>query len=291
MRIGLICNPTAGGGRAAGNAEQAVDELRRLGCDVESAFTTARNDATAQATRLARITDALVVVGGDGTVNEVVNGLRGTSIPLGIIPSGSVNVLSLELGLPRSVERACAVVVAGRIRDLDVGVVNGRRFALMVGVGFDALTVKNIDLTAKRRYGEAAFVATALRREVRREGPDFVVHVGRRRFVANFAVAANTHYYGGRFGVARRARPDDGLLDVVAFRDRSFAGQASFWLGALVGWAGLHPSAAEMRARRLQFVPYGDRGPVWYQVDGELAGTLPAEVDLEPGALSVFVPT
>ncbi len=100
MRIGLICNPTAGGGRAAGNAEQAVDELRRLGCDVESAFTTARNDATAQATRLARITDALVVVGGDGTINEVVNGLKGTSIPLGIIPPARSTCYRWSWGSP-----------------------------------------------------------------------------------------------------------------------------------------------------------------------------------------------
>ena len=289
MRIGLICNPTAGSGKAARSAERAAREFERLGFAVEAVSTTARFEATAQAARLAQVTDALVVVGGDGTINEVVNGLKGIQIPLGIIPSGSVNVLSLELGLPRLVEKACAVVAAGRTRDLDVGVVNGRRFTLMVGVGFDALTVKNLDLTAKRRYGEAAFVATALRPHVRREGPDFVVRVGRRRFIANFAVAANTHYYGGRFGVARRARPDDGLLDVVAFRDRSFVGQISFWMGALAGWAGLHPSAAETRADRLDFVPYGDGEPVWYQVDGELAGQLPAEVEVDPSALSVFV--
>ncbi len=246
--------------------------------------------ASHAATRMALVNEALVVVGGDGTVNEVVNGLKGARIPVGIIPSGSVNVLSLELGLPRSVEKACAVIAEGRTRDLDVGTVNGRRFNLMVGVGFDALTVKNLDPAAKRRYNEAAFVWTALRKEVRQGGPDFVMKVGDRRFLANFAVAANTRYYGGRFGIARKARPDDGHLDVVAFRDRSLIGLASFWFGALVGWGGLHSSATEVRTQQVEFSLYGGRGPVWYQVDGELAGTLPARVGLEPAALTMYVP-
>jgi len=242
------------------------------------------------ATRMALVNEALVVVGGDGTVNEVVNGLKGARVPVGIIPSGSVNVLSLELGLPHTVEKACAVIAAGRTRDIDVGIVNGRRFTLMVGVGFDALTVKNLNPASKRRYNEAAFVWTALRKEVRQGGPDFVMKAGDRRFLANFAVAANTRYYGGRFGVARKAQPDDGRLDVVAFRDRSLVGLVSFWFGALVGWGGLHVSATEARAQQVEFGLYGGCGPVWYQVDGELAGTLPARVSLEPAALTLYVP-
>lgn len=290
MRLGLICNPTAGGGKAAHNAERAIEEFVRRGFTTETFRTTGPMTAAHAATRLALSNDALVVVGGDGTINEVVNGLKGARIPLGIVPSGLVNVLSLELRLPRSVEEACAVIAAGKTRDLDVGLVNGRRFTLMVGVGFDALTVKNLDVSAKRRYGEVAFVRTALSKEVREEGPDFVVRVGNRRYIANFAVAANTRYYAGRFGVARKALPDDGLLDVVAFRDRTLLGQASFWLGALGGWAGLHPRAAEGCAREVEFDLYRGQDPVWFQVDGELAGRLPARVVVEPAALSVLVP-
>ena len=154
--------------------------------------------------RIACEVDVVVAIGGDGTINEVVNGMAACDAPecatgavgpaegrpaagdpaagevvrkakLGIVPAGTVNVLALELGLPFQVERACNAIAEGKTISLDVGRVNDRGFVLMTGAGIDALTVRNIDPRQKKRFKELAFVGTGLRWGLAADPPAFVV--------------------------------------------------------------------------------------------------------------------
>ncbi|MHB8867938.1 MAG: diacylglycerol/lipid kinase family protein [Thermoleophilia bacterium] len=289
MITGLIYNPSAGGGKAAMVGEAVRRCLEREGVEVQVRTTTAPREALFIAKELSAHVDSVVAVGGDGTVNEVVNGLAGRDVPLGIVPAGTVNVLALELGLPFGVQQACDTIIRGRSTTLDLGRVDGRRFILMVGVGLDALTIRELDPTAKRRYKELAFVWTGLRSYLRNAPVEFSLLVDGEPHTATYVVVGNCRYYGGRFGVTTRADPTDGVFDILLYRDRNFASTAAFWAAVPLGLHLRHPGVTYLRGRHV-ILEAPDEGVVWFQTDGELAGRLPAVVDIEQKAIRVFVP-
>lgn len=289
MTTGLIYNPSAGGGKAATVGMAVKRCLERGGMDVTVRTTNAPREALFIAEELAGHVDAVVAVGGDGTVNEVINGLAGRDVPLGIVPAGTVNVLALELRLPFDVQRACDTIIRGRTTTLDLGRVDGRRFILMVGVGLDALTIRELDPTAKRRFRELAFVWTGLRSYLRHPPVEFSLRVDGDPHTATYVVVGNCRYYGGRFGVTTRADPTDGVFDILLYKDRNFASTAVFWAGVPLGLHVRHPDVTYLRGRHV-ILEAPDEGVVWFQTDGELAGRLPAVVDIEQQALRVFVP-
>ena len=329
MRAAVIYNPSAGRGRG-GTVASAVDRgLTKRGLEVELHATQRPTDATTIAEGLVSRVDVVVAIGGDGTINEVVNGMVAGARPgaapapvmagpaargaaaadadgggtrlgaaplthgraaLGIVPAGTVNVLAQELGLPFQVERACNVVAGGKTVSLDVGRVNDRGFMLMMGAGIDALTVRNIDLKAKRRFRELAFLATGLRWGLAADPPSFVVRAGAREFTATFFVASNCRYYTGRLGLTPDADPTDGLLDLLIFTGTTRSSLAVFWLGVPSGLHLKSQNVVHMRAEKAEVIPVSDRETVWFQTDGELAGRLPATVKIDAHALEVLVP-
>jgi diacylglycerol kinase (ATP) len=290
MRVGLVFNPIAGGGGHARTGSLVGDCLTRRGLEVVIRTTRGPGDGTRVAAALAAEVDAMVAVGGDGTVNEVLNALPGRDIPLGIVPAGTVNVLALELGLPFDVDDACDVIAGGLTVPLDLGVVDGRSFVIHTGAGLDALTIRRLNPRAKRRYREAAFVWTGLRAFLDQEQPEFPVTVDGHEYRANFAVVGNCRYYGGRFGITTGADPADGQLDVVLFRGDGFLQTALFWMAVPLSLHLRHPATRYLRGRRVELGrPEGGRD-VWFQTDGELAGRLPAVVESRPKAVRIFVP-
>ena len=318
MKTIVVYNPSSGSGRGETIAAAVERSLDKRGFDVALHPTQGPGDGTAIARRFADAADVIVAVGGDGTVNEVVNGIdageggaggaspdageggAGDASPdapggrrratLGIVPAGTVNVLALELGIPFQVERACNVIAGGKTRRLDLGIANGRRFTLMAGAGVDALTVRNIDLRAKRRFKELAFVGTGLRSGFTTPPPAFLVRAGGREYAATFFVAGNSRYYAAHIAVTPTADSADGLLDLLIFTGTTRSSLAVFWLEVP---GGLHVRNAHVtcvRAERAELLPMGDEGTVWFQTDGELAGCLPATVEIDAHALEVLVP-
>ena len=315
MRTVVVYNPLSGSGRSEAIAAAVERSLGRRGFEVELHPTQGPGDATAIARRFAHTADIIVAVGGDGTINEVVNGLdagvggvggasldagvggvggasldAGCRATLGIVPAGTVNVLALELGIPFQVERACEVIAEGKTRPLDLGIANGRRFTLMVGAGVDALTVRNIDLRAKKRFKELAFVHTGLKSGLGMPPPAFLVRAGGQEYRATFFVAGNSRYYAAHISVTPTADSTDGLLDLLIFTGTTRSSLAVFWLEVP---GGLHVHNAHVtcvRTERAELLPIGDDSTVWFQTDGELAGRLPATVEIDAHALEVLVP-
>lgn len=299
MKAAVIFNPSSGRGRAGAIADAVERGLTKRGLECELHATRRAKEAIILAEHFAPQADIMVAIGGDGTVNEVTNGMaraRDKAAPgvrqplLGIVPAGTVNVLALELGLPFQVERACAVIAGGKTISLDQGKVNGRRFMLMMGAGIDALTIRNIDPEAKRRFKELAFFTTGVKLGLKRRHPAFIVRANGEEYLATFFVAGNSRWYAGRFGVTPMADPTDGVLDLVLYTGLDRPGLAAFWLGVPTGLHLRGKKVLYLHAERVEVLPVSNDEPVWFQTDGELAGTLPAIVEIEPRAIEVLVP-
>jgi diacylglycerol kinase family enzyme len=315
-RASVIFNPSSGGGRGQAVAALVERGLANRGLDVGSHATQAPGDATALAGRLAPQSDVIVAVGGDGTINEIVNGMAAAGVIgtagvsprvapqaapeatlpsghrclLGVVPAGTVNVFAVELGLPRVVGQACAVIAAGRTRSLDLGKVNGHRFTLMAGAGIDALTVRNIDPRAKKRFRELAFVGAGLTKGLTGRPPEFLVRVDDNEYHSTFFVAGNCRYYTSRLSMTPDADPADGILDLMLFAGTTRASLLAFWAAIPTGLHVRNPDATWLRATRAELLPLRDDDTVWVQTDGEPAGRLPAVVEIESHALEVLVP-
>lgn len=285
----LIVNPFASGV----DTHRVAAVQAALPADTETKLTTAPGEATALA-REARELEAIYVFGGDGTFNEVLNGLE-ADIPLGFLPGGGTSVLPRALGLPRNPVRAAVRVAEGRTRRIGLGRVNGRRFGFNAGLGFDAELVRRVDELGRRpdgkRPGDAAFVriATAALTERRaRFDPQLEIEgYGRAAFV--FAANCSPYTYAGSVG-----------LDLVpgAGFDAGLAFVAPVRLGArdlprmlLVGLRGRGLKDERTLAGRDldRIVVHCDR-PLPLQVDGEDAGdVVDVLYEAERDAVTVLV--
>jgi len=284
----VVVNPIAGRGAAARCLPRLEEGLRTIGLSATIEATGASGDARAITGKLAPEHDLVVVVGGDGTLNEVINGL-GVDRPLALFPVGTGNVMAKELRLPRKVERFCRMVAAGRQRAVDVGSAGGRRFVAFVGAGFDALVARRM---AERRTGAirmADYAGLILGSLARYHFPRISATVDHGEPVASrgFVLVSNVRSYGGPFVITPQALCDDGELDVCVLPR---AGRVRY-VWTMLGLIARLPSALvgtrHLRGRRVRLEGEGD---VAYQVDGDPAGTLPVEVEVLDTKARFLVP-
>ncbi len=288
----VVFNPTAGGRRRA-RLEQTLRLLRESGCEVAMHATAARGDAEAIARDFGSappVPDLLVVAGGDGTINEAVNGLLSNgaaSTPLALVPLGTANVLAAEIGLAVSPAVVARTIARGAPTAAYVGIVNGRCFTAMAGVGFDAHVVANVDLRLKRRLGKGAYVLESLRQLFRFRFPRYRVTVDGRSFDAASVIVAKGHYYAGRYVCAPAARLDRPEFHVCLFEH---GGRWNAIRYALALALGRLPRLADFRVVPGRSVtiqgPAGD--PI--QGDGDVIARLPARIEIAPQPLRLIVP-
>ncbi len=257
-----------------------------------------RTGAPAEAERLAREAepgfDLIVAAGGDGTVNEVVNGLAGSSRPMALLPLGTGNVLAHAIGLPCAPEALARVIAEAPPRPIWPACAGDRLFVAMIGVGFDAEVVAALDHRLKRRVGKLAFawaILLCLRRYRRAE---FIVETDGLVHRAASAIVVVGRYYAGRFVIAPEARLADPLLHVVLFR-RAGRLAALRGLGAMIlGLLPRLPEVSIIAARKVRVeadAPGGDRGhPALVQIDGEVGGRLPILIEISKSPLLLVGP-
>ncbi|MBB3263517.1 YegS/Rv2252/BmrU family lipid kinase [Azospirillum sp. OGB3] len=289
----MIHNPVAGARRARRLGAVLERLEQRHGVAVTLRATGGRGDAEAMARAVAPgAFDAVVAAGGDGTINEVVNGLGargdgGAAIPLGIVPLGTANVLAHELGLPLDAEGTARVLAEGRSLPVHLGVANGRAFAMMAGAGLDARVVERVDPRLKRLIGKGAYAVETLARIAAGGGGPYRVAVdGAEPVEVASVIVAKGHFYGGRFVCAPDARLADPWLHVCLF-PRSGRGNALRYLwGVTAGRLPRFPDYRILPARRV--IVDGPAGePV--QGDGDVIARLPVEIALAPWVLPVLV--
>jgi YegS/Rv2252/BmrU family lipid kinase len=291
IRALLIFNPTAG--QASGlehDLHAACEVWRAHGWQVQLQPTSGPGDGT----RLARAAaeagyDVVVAAGGDGTVNEVVNGLVGTPTALAALPIGTVNVWVRELGLPLQPVAAAEALLRAQVRTIDVGRAGERYFLLMAGIGFDAEVTAVVRAEEKRRLGMLAYLLRALDLAWRFQGTRAQIRLDgkllRRRVV--MLVLGNSQLYGGVVKITARASLDDGLLDVCVIKGNSLGGAPFRLLSILMQRYTLDPKLEYHRARRVQVIT---RAPLAVQVDGDHIGQTPMTFEAVPGALRALMP-
>lgn len=287
----IIHNPRAGGGR-----RRLVEDVRTacvmLGEEVEARATRCPGDAETLALEGAAEGFATVVAaGGDGTVNEVLNGLMRvpaeTRPAMALLPAGTVNVLAAELGLPRDPAASAAMLAAGRRRRIDVGRANDRYFVACAGVGADAAAVSRVSLPLKRVVGRGAYAAAAIHALAAETGRPFEVEMGGLHLVTGALLATNIRRYAGPRMVAPRALLDDGLLDIVLAEGGGRLAWFRYGLRLLLGTLGQAPGLLHRQLPRLTVTaPAGL--PV--QVDGDIRTRTPVTIEAHPSALDLVIP-
>ncbi|MEI7875486.1 MAG: diacylglycerol kinase family protein [Alphaproteobacteria bacterium] len=297
----LILNPVAGR-RRRGLVDGVVQRVRDLGWTVDVVETAAAGDAR----RIAETCDAgryavIAVAGGDGTINEVVNGLAyrsGAAGPaLGIVPLGTANVLAHELGLGFSAAAVAQTLTAGREILMQPGEASGegrtRQFSLMAGAGFDAKVVAGVSAPLKRRLGRAAYVWRSLV-EARRYRPvRYAVEIDGVRHEAASVIVTHGRHYAGPYVVAPDAALGKPLLHVCLFerwgRSQTLRFGLALLLGRLPRTAGYRVIAGhDIRVSVLSDAGEQRRQPV--QIDGDDALTLPVSIALAAGAVRLLRP-
>jgi diacylglycerol kinase (ATP) len=296
----LIFNPRAGRAQdaRAGALDRARKILLRRKIETVLAPTAGPGAATDLARGAVRENRQMVIVcGGDGTLNEVVNGLAQSAVPLALLPAGTANVMAKELGLPWDVERAAEVVACSTLRRISLGMVvtsgaeDSRRYFLSVaGAGPDGQMVRNVNSGLKQHTRTLAYWVEGLRQLAVYRFPRMRATWQSGEAEATLIIVGRTKYYAGTFRITTRADlfGDDFELMLCSARSRW-----NFLVYLPMLWAGQIRRARAIRfarATRVRCEPVGDREPIWLQVDGEPAGRLPAEFRIVPGALTLAIP-
>ena len=290
----LISNPKTG--RYASRrrpVQELVARLESLGVKVDLKLTGGPGDAAEIAARAARNgTSDVIVAGGDGTINEAVQGLAGTDARLAIIPRGTANVLARELGLPLNDEQAIAVAARGKSRKIYLGLAidettnKTRLFVLMAGIGLDASVVRGVQPSLKKRIGKGAFWISGLSHLATWNPHPFTLEINDQTYTATFAAIGNGARYGGDLAITPGARLDEGEFEVCIIQTTSRLRYLHLLSYAMRnGMPRDKPEVTFVNAVRVNA-----RGDAPVQVDGELLGHLPMRFEIAPHSLHVIVP-
>lgn len=300
VRAFFIVNPTAGGGRGLEVWREVERALPGLGIAADHRLTHGPGTATELAAAACRAGHTLVVgIGGDGTIQEIVNGLVGADgrspATLAIIPGGTGNDFSKMLGIPRDSVEALTTIFQGQTRRLDLGRAYGgtgdhpRYFVNIAGVGFDAEVAAFLNRRPKRlpavlTYVYGALVILARYRPVRARITLDDRVLERRCLLVS---VCNGHAHAGGMRMCPEAKPDDGLLDICIAGD---LGRLETLTLLPKVFSGRHTRHAKVELYTTKTITIEGDQPLFVQADGEILGRVPVKIEVVPGALEVVGP-
>jgi diacylglycerol kinase (ATP) len=237
--------------------------------------------------------DLILAAGGDGTINEAVNGIVGSNVIFGILPAGTANVLASEIGFANRPDHAAkqlpdAIPVRIALGLLERPDQPRRHFILMAGVGLDARIVYELDLDLKGKLGKLAYWHGGFR-QLGRPVPRFHLSVNGSEYCASFALITRVRNYGGDFEIARRIRLTDNDFEIVIFQNREWQDYLRFFGAVMTN--SLHSTSGVVltRATRVEVNAPEDQR-IYIQTDGEAVGVLPATISTVPDALTLLMP-
>ncbi len=286
----LIVNPAAHKVPALKLRREAEEWLREAGWRFRWEQTTETGHATRIATRAAAEGVPLVLaLGGDGTLNEVANGLAGTETALGTLPGGTSNIWAREAGISRKPVEAVRLMATGERRLIDLGKAGDRYFMLFAGIGVDAQITRKVSLDVKRHVGAAAYGVAALREALRWRSRPVTVRLDgvEQHLDVLMAFAGNTRLYAGLTKITPNAVVDDGLLDVVIYQG---AGRLDIAMHLARTLLQSHSKANKVLVQRVRRLEFDWDEPLPVQLDGDPVGDCPREIKVAPRALWVVVP-
>ena len=287
----LIYNPTAGKFRRdpEGILQSITGILSGAGWQVQPLATEAPGDAT----RLAREAvekgaDLILVLGGDGTINEVVNGMAHSSAVLGVLPGGTANVFAMESGLGSRLERAAQRLIESVERRIALGRFSNadgeRYFLLLGGAGFDATVVLDVNSELKAKTGKFAYWVAGFSQTFRRVD-QFEARVNGTRQQSGFALVSRVRYYGGDLEIASEASLLRDDFHVVMFEGSNPLRYASYLMAVGARCLHLLPGVTKLHADSIEC-----SADVPVQLDGEYAGRTPGRFEIVKDSLTVLLP-
>lgn len=288
VRLGAILNPTSGRRDMRRVVEAVAAQVERLGGRLDIRLTERAGHATGIAEELADRAEAVLVAGGDGTIAEVLNGLRGRHVPLAIIPTGTENLLARELNMPRDPKRMAGLLSCGRAVIRDLAEANGRLFASTLGVGFDAECVRRLSRVRRGHISYLTYALPILSTFLFHRFPRLRVEVdGVEAFDdRGFVVMGVISRYAAGLRIAARARHDDGLCDVIAFPCRT---RRRLIMHAARALARRHIKGAGVVYRQFRSARITGESGTPIQIDGDAAGELPVSVETRPSSVCYLV--
>ncbi|MGH8047062.1 MAG: diacylglycerol/lipid kinase family protein [Chthoniobacterales bacterium] len=284
-KILVILNPAARGERAR-SLRRTIEDLPG---DPLVRETRKPGDARKMAKRAVQEGfDTIVAAGGDGTVNEVVNGIDGADVTLGVLPVGTMNVFALELGIAgRDLKHAWKIIERGRTRDIDLPVGNGAYFVQLAGVGLDAEVVRQTTPDFKKALGPISYVLSLAQVAARKPPRLVAVDAGGKQREGSFILIGNGRYYGGSLSLFREASLDDGLLDIVIFKNQTHW-DVMRYVQAIV--FGDHTGLPDVEYFQTPQVLVEADVEVPVELDGEIAGVAPYTFGFADRKLRVLAP-
>ena len=290
MRLSVIVNPVAGGGRAGRALPTVRAELHRLGVEHHVQATLSLDHARALARDAIKAGEIAVAFGGDGLIGAVAGALRHSDGVLGVLPGGRGNDFARSLSIPVDPVSACAVLTTGSTKRLDLGCAGGRTFIGIASCGFDSVANRIANETKLVR-GNLVYAYGAMRALAGWRPASFTVTVddGEPRTLVGYTVAvANSGLYGGGMRLAPGARLDDGQLELVIISDLP---RLRFLLLMPSVFKGEHVNRPEVEIVRARRVRIAASRPFTLYADGDPIAELPAEIEVLPAAVQTIVPT
>jgi len=285
--IEVIHNPVAGF-RAADRIETVHAYLAAKGIDFRIRRTEGPGDAVLMAREAAANgADAVVAVGGDGTIHEVANGLAGTGSRLVIVPGGTGNVFARELDLPASVEGCLSLLNEGKTITVPLGKANDRYFVLLGSAGFDAEVVEQMTHRQKNYLGLAAYVLVGIRHFFRTQPSLWLDLPDRERVEAQSVIVVRGRKYGGNVTIAPAGNIEGNAFHVVALLRKGRWAIAKYTLDLL---RGSHIRSRHVMIREATSIMVRSSIPSAAQVDGEYLGPLPVRFTMTDVPLRIVVP-
>jgi diacylglycerol kinase (ATP) len=304
----LIYNPTSGGRRRRRfqEIEEAARILKEAGITTELAPTSEAGHAQ----EIARLAvearrEMVIACGGDGTINEIINGLAGSQVPMALLPAGTANILAKELGIPWDIPRAARLIPEGIIRRIALGIATfagsngngnrdalpegGRYFLSCGGAGPDGAIVNGVDYELKKKVGVVAYWIEGMKQIFSYDFPEMRVRSNGTDHLASIIVVGRTANYGGPFKITTNATLFEDSFEFLTNSTRSrlqyLACLPALWLGKIRGMEGI-----TMWKDTEVLCESAGASPVYAQVDGEPIGPLPLRFRIVPDALSLVTP-
>jgi diacylglycerol kinase (ATP) len=316
QRAVIIYNPMSGrAGRRAEDARHMISLLAARGIQAEAHATTGPDDAT----RLAReaVNDGVEIIvsyGGDGTLNEVIQGMAESRVALTVWPGGTSNVVARDLEMPFAIERIADVIATGKTQRIALGLARrpsdaatrrhgdaekeqadggettfaaSRYFVMMAGIGLDASIARSVNKKLKRRAGEYAYWVTGLKHLFTWPAERFTITVDEQKFESTFAIIGKGKGYGGGMTITPNARLDEALFEVYILPPLKSNLAYLRVLSACMRGKPETSGATMIKGRRVE--ANSSHAP-WVEADGEVIGPLPMTFEVVPDALTLIVP-
>ncbi len=286
-KFSVIVNSTAG--QARGKIfDQVIGQLAARDCAVDIHETAKRGDAQDIAYALSQqYADVIIAAGGDGTINEVMSGLRPGSPPLGIIPIGTANVLALEIGLSVSANKIVETLLVGNAIECVLGEVNGLSFVQMTSVGFDAEIVSQVNSSLKEKIGKSAYLLASLKSLTDYQSPEFDLSIDGKAYTASAVIVANGRLYAGRYVCAPKADIAASKFEVCLLTEPGRLNVLRYALALYRNKLSITKGVEILSATEIEIHSPIDR-PV--QADGDPIARTPAKMTISPRRVKLIVP-